>query len=569
MGKGQDQRGSALKKTVAVFVGVALIAGLGAPYWMGRQIEQQYAGYLQQLENFDYIQVENLTYERDWFKARASYELILEPEFTQTYQQLLASDMELELEGEPLRIAVEDRITHGPFMGALASLEGRAEASGWLFEQLVQLEDGAELSRYDARVGFDRVVQGEWAPMEMALVAGPLLADAGLELRYAAEYQGGDFRYDPATGEYRSSNRLGTARLEEPTAIHTFEGSTSNLVASFPQGVLREIRFWSDDAPMLTESRDQQQVSDSRIEGQRVEIELLFDEQGRFEHITTHFELQGFESEAPELYLAMDGINADIDASRQGDNSWYGQLGINLDGLTLREQHSPGVTAQSANFRLGLAPESEEHFQVAQLWSANDLRIQGMEEPIGFHIESSYGQLPLTEYDTLWSLIYEAIDVFQLDDPDAVLPVFERMEQVGETLVSGRSVFNFKPVSFSIGDASADLELEADLGFQDFVSFDERMLLSPENRLDLNVNASALLLHKVARESLRQQYGGMASGNELDAMAKEVVAESLQPMLELGVVRRDKEERYSMHLLLQDGQLLMNDEPGDWLLSQF
>nr|WP_277345611.1 DUF945 family protein [Halomonas bachuensis] len=558
-----------MKKTVAAIVGLALIAGLGAPYWMGRQIEQQYAGYLQQLEKFDYIQVEKQIYERSWFEARASYELILEPEFAQTYQQLLASNLALDLEGEPLRIAVEDLITHGPFMGALASLEGRAEASGWLFEQLIQLEEEAVLSRYDARVGFDRVVQGEWAPMEMALVAGPLLADAGLDLRYVADYQGGDFRYDPASGEYRSSNRLGQARLEEPTAIHTFEGSTSNLVASFPQGVLREVAFRADDAPMLTESRDLQQVSDSRIEGQSVEVKLLFDEQGRFEHFTTHLELEGFESEEPDLYLAMDGFNADIDASRQGGNSWYGQLGVSLDGLTLREQHSPGLTAQSANFRLGLAPESESHFQVAQLWSANDLRIQGMEEPIAFHVESSYGQLPLTEYDALWSLIYEAIDVFQLDDPNVVLPVFERMEQVGETLISGRSVFSFKPVSFSIGDARADLELEADLGFHDFGTFDERMLLAPENRLDLNVNAPAVLLHKVARESLRQQYSGMVSGNELDAMAKELVAESLQPMLELGVVRRDKEDRYSLHLLLQDGQLLMNDEPGDWLLSQF
>ncbi|UYG03733.1 YdgA family protein [Halomonas sp. LR3S48] len=554
---------------MAVIVGLALIAGLGAPYWMGRQIEQQYAAHLQQLENFDYIQIENLTYERDWFEARASYELVLEPQFAQEYQQLLAANMALEFDGEPLRIAVGDRITHGPFMGALASLEGRVEASGWLFEQLIRLEEGSDLSRYQARVGFDRVVQGEWEPTAMALVAGPLLTDAGLDIRYEADYQGGEFRYDPARGEYRSTNRLGQARLVEPTAIHTFEGSTSNLVASFPQGMLREISFRTHDAPMLTKSRDLQQVSDSRVEGQRVEIKLLFDEQGRFEHFTTHFELEGFESEEPALYLAMDGISADIDASRQGGNSWYGQLGISLDGLTVREQHSPGVTAQSANFRLGLAPESEAHFQVAQLWSASDLRIQGMEEPVAFHVESSYGQLPRTEYDTLWSLIYEAIDVFQLDDPEVVLPVFERMEHVGETLVSGRSVFSFKPVSFSIGEARADLELEADLGFEDFGTFDEHLLLAPENRLDLNVNAPAVLLHKVARESLRQQYSGMVSGNELDAMAKELVAESLQPMLELGVVRRDKEDRYSLHLLLQDGQLLMNDEPGDWLLGQF
>jgi uncharacterized protein YdgA (DUF945 family) len=65
------------------------------------------------------------------------------------------------------------------------------------------------------------------------------------------------------------------------------------------------------------------------------------------------------------------------------------------------------------------------------------------------------------------------------------------------------------------------------------------------------------------------QYGGAISAKELDAMAKEVVAGSLQPMLELGVVRPEEGERYSLHLLLQDGQLLMNGEPGEWLLGQF
>ncbi|MGR2738544.1 DUF945 family protein [Billgrantia sp. Q4P2] len=569
VGKGQSQRGSALKKSVAVIVGLALIAGLGAPYWMGRQIEQHYADYLQQLENFGYIQVDNLQYERDWFEARASYELVLEPELAQAYEQLIAAGMDVEFEEEPLRIFVDDRITHGPFMGALASLEGRIDGSGWLFEQLIQLEDDEAVSRYTAKIGFDQVVVGEWAPMPMTLAAGPLLSDYGLEMRYEIDYQGGEFRFDPAKGEYRSTNRMGQARLEEPTAIHTFESSTSNLVASFPQGVLREVTFASNDGPMLTESRDLEQASDSRIEGQNVEIKLLFDDQGRFEHFSAHLDMQDFESEAPDLYLTMDGLGADIVATRQGLNSWYGHLGLSLDGLAVREQHSPGFTAQSANIRLGLEPESEAHFQVAQLWSANDLRIQGMEEPIAFHVESSYGQLPRTEYDTLWSLIYEAIDSFQLDDPDALLPVFERMEHAGEALVAGRSVLSFKPASFSMGDADIELELEADLLLQDLAAFDESSLLDPENRLDLSVNASALLLHKVARESLRQQYNGMLSGNELDAMAKDVVAGSVEPMLELGVVRREEDGRYTLKLQLQDGQLLMNGEPGEWLLGQF
>ncbi|MDX5377587.1 MAG: YdgA family protein [Halomonas sp.] len=569
MGKGQNQRGIGLKKSVAVTVGVAIIAGLGAPYWMGRQIERQYTGYLQQWENFDYIRVENLTYTRDWFQAQASYELTLEPEFAQAYQRFLTSQTALEFEGEPLRIVVNDWISHGPFMGALASLEGRAEASGWLFEQLVKWEEGAALSHYDARVGFDRVVRGEWAPMEMALVAGPLLTDAGLDMRYAAEYLGGDFRFDLGSGEYRSTGRLGQARLEEPTAIHTFEGSTSSVVAAFPQGVLREITFRSDDAPMLTESRDFDQASDSRIEGQSVDIKLLFDEQGRFEHVTTHFEMQGFESEAPNLYLAMAGLDADFAASRQGESSWYGQLDLALDGVSLREQGLPGLTAQSVSYGLGVEPESETQFQLTQLAATRDLRIQGMDEPIAFHFESSYGQLPRTEYDTLWSLIYDAIDRFQLDDPEAVLPVFERMENAGEALVAGRSAFTLKPVTFSIGDADAAMTLEADLDLESFSALDQHRLLAPENRLDLNVNASALLLHKVARESLRQQYGGMISGNELEAMAKETVAEGLQPMLDLGVVRREDGDRYSLNLRLQDGRLLMNGEPGEWLLGQF
>nr|WP_267956642.1 DUF945 family protein [Halomonas sp. MCCC 1A17488] len=554
---------------MAAVVGLALIAGLGAPHWMGRQIERQYADYLHQFGSLEYIQIENPSYERGWFEARASYELVLEPEFAQAYQRLLAEDMALELEGEPLRIAISDRIVHGPFMGALARLEGRIEASGWLFDQLVQWEEAGALSRYEASVGFDRVVKGEWAPQEMTLVAGPLLSEAGFDMRYVADYLGGDFRYDPTMGEYRSSNRLGQARLEEPGAVHTFEGATSNLVVSFPQGVLREVTFTSDDGPMLSQSRDPAQTGDSRIDGQNVEVQLDFDEQGRFASVDSRFAMRGFEAEEPELFLTLQGIEADFKATRQGETSWYGQLGLNLDGMTVRQQQSPGFEAQSVNYRLDVEPESDSQFRVAQLVASRDLRIQGMEEPIAFHLESSYGQLPREAYDTLWQLVYEAIDVFSLDDPDAVLPVFERIEQASETLMAGRSAFTFKPVSFSIGDADADLSLDADLALEDLDAFDQHKLLAPDNRLDLSVNASALLLHKVARESLRQQYGVMISDNELDAMAKEMVAQGLQPMLELGVVRREEGDRYSLHLQLEDGQLRMNGEPGEWLLGQF
>lgn len=569
MGKGQSRQGSFLKRLLVITVGLALVVGLGAPYWLGQQVEKKYAEYLQQLQSLGYIQVENLTYERGWFDAQASYELVLEPEFAQAYEQLIATGTGVEFEEEPLRVFVSDSITHGPFMGALASLDGRIDGSGWLFEQLIQLEESEAVSRYTARVGFDQVVTGEWAPMAMTLTAGPMLSDIGLEMRYEIDYLGGEFRYDPAGGEYRSTSRLGQARLEEPSAVHTFEGATSNLVASFPQGVLREVTFTSDDGPMLTKSRDPAQAGDSRIDGQNIEVQLDFDEQGRFERFATRFAMQGFEAEEPELFLALQGIEADFTATRQGEASWYGQLGLNLDGMTMREQHSPGFEAQSVNFRLGLEPESESHLRVAQLVAASDLRIQGMNDPIAFHVESSYGQLSREEYDTLWQLVYEAIDVFSLDDPDAVLPVFERMEQAGEALMAGRSSLTFKPVTFSMGDAGLDLELEADLALQEMSSFDESSLLAPENRLDLSVEASAMLLHRVARETLRQQYNGMISGNELDAMAKEVVAGSLEPMLELGVVRREEGERYSLAVQLRDGQLLVNGEPGEWLLGQF
>lgn len=78
-----------------------------------------------------------------------------------------------------------------------------------------------------------------------------------------------------------------------------------------------------------------------------------------------------------------------------------------------------------------------------------------------------------------------------------------------------------------------------------------------------------MLLHRVSREVLRQQYNGMLSGNELDAMAKEVVAGSVEPMLEMGVVRREQDGSYTLKVQLQDGQLLVNGEPGEWLLEQF
>lgn len=569
MGNGQKRQGSFLKRLLVIGAGPVLVVGLGVPYWLGQQVEKHYADYLQQLQRFGYIQVENLVYERDWFQASASYELIIEPELAQAYERLLGAEMGLSFDGEPLRIVVNDRITHGPFLGALATFEGRAEASGWLFEQAIHLEEDEDFARYAGRVGFDQVVEGEWEPMAVTLASGPLLNGLGVEMRYQGEYLGGEFRYDSSSGEYRSTNRLGQSRLVEPSAVHTFEGFTTDLVISFPQGVLREIALRSDDAPMSTESRDLQEVGNSRIEGQSVEVKLLFDEQGRFADLVAHLEMQGFESEAPDLYLTMDGLAADFTATRHGDSSWYGQLGLSLDGLTVREQYSPGFTAQSATVRLGLEPESEAHFQLAQLWAAEGLQIQGLEESIAFHVESSYGKLSRTEYDTLWSLIYEAIASFQWDDPEALLPIFERMEEAGEALMAGRSVLAIKPASFSMGDADIELALEADLLLQDIAGFDDSFLLDAENRLDLSVEASAMLLHRVAREVLRQQYNGMLSGNELDAMAKEVVAGSVEPMLEMGVVRREQDGSYTLKVRLQDGQLLVNGEPGEWLLEQF
>lgn len=569
MGKGQHRRGSVLKRTVVIIAGLALIVGLGAPYWVGQQVEQKYADYLQQLQRFGYIEVENLSYERGWLEANATYELVLEPEFAQLYTGLLGTAMEQEFEGDPLRIRVDDQIAHGPFIGAFASIEGQADASGWLFDQLVQMELDGSLSHYDARVGFDQVVVGEWAPMQMVLTAGPLLSDAGLDLRYDLDYLGGEFSYDPALGEYRSSNRMGQARLEEPTAIHTFEGSTAEFVASFPEGVLRDVTFTSQEGPIVTESHDGGQFGDSRIDGQSVEAQLQFDEEGRFEGFTSRFALQGFEAEEPELLLSMQEIVADITATRQGESSWYGQLDFNLDGLALHELDELGFEAQNMNFGLGLEPESESHFQVVQRLAANDLNIHGMEGPIAFHLESSYGQLPRAQYDTLWDLIHEAVGQFSWDDPDRLLPVFERMEHVVEELIAGRSTLSFKPVRFSMGDADIEMELEADLRLQDLVAFEEDRLLAPENSLYLNVNASAQLLNKMMRESLRQQYAGMIGDDELDAMAMAMAADALGPMLELGVVIREEDERYSLEAQLSDGQLLLNGEPGEWLLEQF
>ncbi|MDT9091243.1 DUF945 family protein, partial [Escherichia coli] len=77
MGKGQSRQGSFLKRLLVITVGLALVVGLGAPYWLGQQVEKKYAEYLQQLQSLGYIQVENLTYERGWFDAQASYELVL------------------------------------------------------------------------------------------------------------------------------------------------------------------------------------------------------------------------------------------------------------------------------------------------------------------------------------------------------------------------------------------------------------------------------------------------------------------------------------------------------------
>ncbi|WP_197038288.1 DUF945 family protein [Billgrantia saliphila] len=554
---------------IPVLVALVVAIALGTPYWVGQQVEKRYADYLRQLEAFGYLRVENVAYERGWLSARASYELVMDQELERAYAQMLGSLMTQEIAGEPLRIGVTDRISHGPFTGSLANVEGRLETSGWTFEQLMILEEERPSSHYDASIGFDRVIRGEWRPFEMTLSAGPMLSDAGIDLRYVADYRGGDFRYDPGTGEYRSSTRMGPSRLVEPTAVHTFTGSTGNFTARFPDGVLRELKFHSQESAMVSESREPEPTGESRVEGQTVDIALHFDPEGRFERLASHVGMEGFEATEPDFHMTTDAMGFDLAATRQHGNTWYGELGFDIDGLAMRQGRGPRISAQTMHFQVGVQPESEETFKMVTLTASNDLLVHGMEEGLSFHVETSYGQLRRAGYDTLWDLVYEAIENAGVDDPEALLAIFGRMEQTGGMLMGDRSALSLRPVSFSMGEAGADLELDAELAPHAFAELGKRALLLPENRLELSANVSASLLHKVARESIRQQYSGQVTGSELDTLAKEMVTGQLQEMLEHGIVRREGDDHYSMHAKWQSGALLLNGEPADWLLSLF
>ena len=565
--KGRSRgRGTRIATLLVVLV---VAAGVGAPHWLGRQIEQQHAAYRQQLEGLAYLQVENAAYERGWFSARANYELILDPRLALPLAQLFA---DWDVPEEPFRIGVSERITHGPFMGGLASLEGEVEMSGWLVGEVIAFEGGRPNQRYDARIGYDRVVHGEWEPMEMTVSAGPLLSDLGLNTRYVTDYRGGDFSYDPAAGEYRATHHMGPSRLEEPAAVHTFEGATSHHLMRFSSGVLRELRLQSRDSLTLSERRDVDRPLDTRIEGQTVDIGLHFDDRGRVESIVSHLGIEGFQGQKPDQYLQMDGMALEFTGSRQGEYSWYGELGLAFDGLDMREEGAPGVSLDAMRFQLGLEPESEASLELVTRLLSRELRIQGMDEPLEYQIESRLGQLQRAGYDELWRLFYQAMDEFRFDDPGAALAVLGRMAEAGMAMLGDRSTLTIKPVTLRIGDADLDMALEADIPLQDFALLGEQALFLPGNRLEFSANVSALLVHKIARESIRQQYNGLASppeGKELEAMAKELVADELASMLELGIVRREEGERYTLHLQLKDGALLLNGEPGEWLLGQF
>ncbi|WP_146218698.1 DUF945 family protein [Halomonas sp. LBP4] len=569
MGNEKGRSGGRWTRIAMLLVVLVVAAGVGAPNWLGRQIEQQHAAYLQQLEGLGYLQVENAEYERGWFSARADYELILDPRFALPLAQLFA---DLDVPQEPFRIGVSERITHGPFTGGMASLEGDVEVSGWLVGEVVAFEGGRSNQRYAARIGYDRVVHGEWEPMEMAVSAGPLLSDLGLNTRYVMDYRGGDFSFDPGSGEYRATHHMGPSRLEEPAAVHTFESSTSHHLVRFSSGVLRELRLQSRDSLTLSERRDVDQPLDTRIEDQTVDIGLHFDDQGRFESIVSRLGIEGFQGQKPDQYLQMDGMALEFTGSRQGEYSWYGELGLAFDGLEMREKGSPGVSLDAMQFQLGLEPESEASLELVTRLSSRDLRIQGMEEPLEYHVESRLGQLQRAGYDELWRLFYRAMDEFRVDDPDASLAVLERVGEAGMAMMGDRSTLAAKPVTLRIGDADLDMALEADVQLQDFALLGEQALFSPGNRLEFSADVSALLVHKVARESIRQQYNGLTSppeGKALEAMAKDLVAEELASMLELGIVRREAGDRYTIHLQLKDGELLLNGEPGEWLLGQF
>lgn len=568
MGKG-SLRGRWPRILVALSL-LVLVAVLAIPYWMGKQTERKYAEYLRQLDGLAYLEVLNSRYERHWFSARASYDLALSSEFETLVKSLFPA---WQLPNEALLVSVSDRIQHGPFNGGMARVEGHVGFDGGLLASLVEIEAQTTGQGYRASIGYDQVLRGHWEPMHLVVTAAPEWRDMGWDARYVMDYEGGDFSYDPSTEKYHSTGHIANLQMEDPSGVRTSEDSTSEIMARFSNGTLRELHLESHDSLVHTQSRNAMKLMNSRIEGQRAFLGAYFDDDGRVERFESQFGMDNLYAEGADGGVQADGLSFVFNGLRDGEYAWLGEADIGLDALVIKEQGAPGISLNDMKITLGLEPEVDDSLTMVMGMAAQNLMIEEMDEPLAYDYQLRVGQLQRGAYDDLWRLFYQAVDEFQLEHPEVSPVVLERMREEAIALIGDRLQLSAKPVQISMGEADLNLELDASVPLDALMVFGagEQALLMSDSQVELSADVSADLIHKMAREYLRQDYnkiGYQASGKELTALAKEMVAPDIAALSEQGIIRQEGDKRYTMHLRLEGRELMLNGEPANWLLEQ-
>ncbi|MCC5858254.1 MAG: DUF945 family protein [Ectothiorhodospiraceae bacterium] len=555
-----------------VLIVLLVAVAMASPYLFGRQVERAYADFLRQLDGLEHVRVEQTHYRRGWFESAATYEVLLDDPLRRFVIQMADAPGDAQ---EPLRVRVRDQIRHGPLADgvAVAAISGTASTEGWLLDQLLVFPGAAPIQAYHARVGFDRVVQGDWKPLQLDMTSGPLLAEAGWEMDYSLTYDGGVFRYDLRRGEYVGQVRLARMRLQDPGGVTVSEGSTSDFRARFQGERLREFTVETHEPLTVREENIEDQVYTTHLRDQRTRLDLGFDHQGSMELIDLRYALERIQAESPLHDMAATSVQVEFAGKRNGDHTWFGGVTLALDALHLesRDTEMPGFTAGGLQGGVRFEPSPGDTVRMVTHVNAEDVIVQGLSEAASLEYRFGLEELQRPAYDQLWRTVYQVIEHVVDGDPES-LPFFATdMSQSALALLGERPRLRVDPLRVALGDADGTLSLTVRAQPLELLMLGAQGLLLPDNELELHGSVAPGLLRKLLRVQLRQEFetaGIEPSEEELDAMAAQAVAEQLQQFVMQGILVRDG-DRYTFRLLLDDGRLLLNGESADWLIQRF
>ncbi len=568
----QQGKRSGRLPVVLVVLACVIALVLASPYWFGRQAEQGHAQYAQEIQAFPYLQVSNYRYERGYLASEARYELLLSDMAGQLLDVLADA---FELDDEPLRIHVVERLRHGPVPGgdtlfAAAAVDGELWVEGSLTTDVLRFEGDIPRQNYTANVGFDGLVQGSWGPVLLDLVSGPVLLREKWDARYRLEQLGGEFTHDLGSGRFHSTARMGTIRFEDPDGVTTSEESTTEMAGQFVNGRMGWLKLETVDPLTVIEQHNSNGMLHMELEDQRTELSVDFDSQGRLQALNGTWALGGLRAEDPEEALDGDGIAVVFNAQREGEFAWYGGLRSAMDRLAMAQNGETVLGARDLAMGLHLQPASADMFQLRFELAGEDLQSEGL-DPIGLEVQMQLGELRRAGYEDLWRLLYQLGYELRLDDPSMPPGIMMAMSQAALEMVGERPHLLVEPVRFRHGDASSELAMEARVQLMGMMMFGVPGLLQPGNELRFSADVASELVRSGVQEYLRQQAadsGSELSPEELRELADELIRSEVQPVLEQGLLRFE-DGRYRMSMELEDGRLLLNGEPADWLLDSF